>query len=129
MNREYLMKMDEDELESYAAILDIDLSKAKTHEAKVDLIERRRNRVATVEVMGMTFEVPIKRLHDKRISDLVEKRNPSNKELIQLITAIIGTDGVAQIEAACTDEDGTIDTDAYGLIISRLLNASELKNF
>lgn len=129
MNREYLMRMDDDELEAYASILGVDLGTTKTREARVNLIERRRARVATVEAMGMTFDVPVKRLHDKRVSDLTERRNPTNAEMVELIGAILGEEQVARIEEACTDEDGTVDTDAYGLLISRILTSDELKNF
>ncbi|MBQ9058521.1 MAG: hypothetical protein IJ125_05005 [Atopobiaceae bacterium] len=130
MKHEYLMEMSESELANYAQACGIDISKAKGHAAKVELIESARERTAELSTIGMKLVIPIKNLHDKRVSDMLSALDISNNADVELaMRAILGD---AQFEALvkhCTEDDGYVDIDALGTAIHAVLSSQELKNF
>lgn len=129
MKREYLARMSADELEEYARALGIDLKPAKTKKQKLEMIERRRNRSARVFALGLDFEIPIKRAHDKRVTDLLSRPERTDEETMEAMTLLLGEEQVKMLIDACTETDGTIDSDALGISFVRILFSEELKNF
>lgn len=129
MKREVLMSMSKTELDDYARVLGIDASGKKTAAAKVELIEKRRGRTAEVDALGLTLTIPIKRMRDKRVTDLEGRRPMSDEDATRLLTLILGDDQMEKLVERATDEDGVVDVDALGLAMARVLASSDLKNF
>lgn len=129
MRREILYSMGEDELDEYASTLGIDTRKAKGAKAKADLIEGKRERVAEVEAMGITVSIPIKRMHDKRITDKLNGKRLTDAQFDKLMMDLLGKEQYAAICEHVTDDDGTVDVDALGYILSKVVHSDELKNF
>lgn len=129
MRKEVLETLSASELEGYAAVIGVDVSNVKTKKARIARIVEARERTADINALGMTLTVPIKRLHDKRVTDRLNGGVVGDEELMEIMTAILGEDQLAAIEAHCTDEDGTVDVDAYGVILAAVINSDELKNF
>lgn len=129
MRKEVLETLSASELEGYAAVIGVDVSNVKTKKARIARIVEARERTADVNALGMTLTVPIKRLHDKRVTDRLNGGVVGDEELMEIMAAILGEDQLAAIEAHCTDEDGTVDVDAYGVILAAVINSDELKNF
>lgn len=128
MKHEYLVQMSDKELDAYGSTLGVDVSGIAEHDAKVDEIETHRGRSATLRIMGLEITVAMKRLHDKRLMDKYAGKPITNNILEEFITDLIGEDQIQAIQERCTDEDGTIDADAY-LTALKLINSSdELKN-
>ena len=129
MRHDVLMSMSKTELDSYAAVLGFDVSGKKTIPQKVAQIEKRRERTAEVEVLGLTVSIPIKRMHDKRVTDLMSKRPMTDQCATDLLVLLLGDDQMSQLINRATDDDGTVDVDAMGLAIARILGSEDLKNF
>lgn len=128
MKAEYLSEMSVQELDDYAVVLGIDVTAAKTKAAKIKLISESRERVAEVSVLGTTFAIHIKRLHDKRITDKVNTCK-TDADYEKVAKMVLGDKQYARLVERVTDEDGTIDTDALGLAISTIFRSDKLKNF
>lgn len=129
MKREVLMSMSKTELDEYARVLGIDASGKKTVAAKVELIEKRRGRTAEIDALGLTLTIPVKRMHDKRVTDLEGKRPMSDEDATRLLALILGDEQMEKLVERATDEDGVVDVDALGLAMARVLASSDLKNF
>ena len=129
MKREVLMEMSKDELDEYGKVLGIDVGGKKTVAQKVDAIEKRRERVAEVDALGLTLSVPVKRMHDKRVSDLASKRPMTDEDATELLRLLLGDEQMARLAERATDDDGTVDADAMGLAMARILGSDDLKNF
>lgn len=129
MKREILLSLSAGELDEYARALGFDATGAKSAKAKVELIESRRERVAEVEVLGIAVRIPVKRLHDKRITDRLNGGAASDEEFEGLMRDLLGDDQMDAIVEHVTDEDGTVDIDALGLILAKAVRSDELKNF
>lgn len=129
MKREVLLGMSKSELDDYAKMLGIDVTGKKTVEKKVAAIEERRERTADIDVLGLTVTVPIKRMHDKRVTDLASKRSMTDEDATELLALILGEEQLSKVVDRATDEDGTVDVDAMGLAMARILCSEELKNF
>lgn len=129
MRREVLLGMSKSELDDYAKMLGIDVTGKKTVGKKVAAIEERRERTAEIDVLGLTLIVPVKRMRDKRVTDLLSKRSMTDEEATDLFALIIGEDQMAKVVERATDEDGAVDVDAMGLAMARILCSEELKNF
>lgn len=129
MNKEFLARMSSEELDEYAKCLGIELRPAKTKEDKIALITRRRERTAQVSALGMDFDIPIKRAHDKRIIDLMEKPDRTDEETYEVMALFLGEQQFEKLIEACTEEDGTIDIDALGIAFVKIITSDELKNF
>ncbi len=127
MNSDYMAKMSAEELDELARFMGVSIVAAKSAESKARMIEERRSRVARFGVLGIEFEVPMKRVRDKRVSDLLgEKTDAATEEAVRLL---VGDEKFAELVAACTDEDGTVDVDAMGYAIAKIMCSDELKNY
>lgn len=129
MKHEVLMGMSKNELDEYAKIIGLDVSGKKTVAQKVEAIEKRRERTVEVDVLGLTLTIPIKRMRDKRVTDLVDKRPMSDEDATELLSLIVGDAQMTLLVENVTDEDGTVDVDAMGLAMARILGSDDLKNF
>ena len=129
MRREVLMEMSKSELDEYAKVIGIDVSGKRTVAQKADAIEKRRERTADVEALGLTLAVPLKRLRDKRVADLASKRPMTDADASELLGLLLGNEQMEALAERATDEDGPVDVDALGLAMARILASEELKNF
>lgn len=129
MKRSTLLRMTPEQLDGYARMLGLDVSGHETVEEKADAIEARRERVATIDVAGLSLTVPMKRLHDKRLIDKYEGGVKTNSELEDFISDLLGEEQMQSLRDACTDEDGTVDADGYMILLESINVAEELKNF
>lgn len=128
MNREYLSRMSAAELKDYMETLGIDAPGAKTAKARVEAIERRHERTAEVEALGIPLTIPMKRLRDKRVTDIVGASNLTDEDAERLIELILGPEQMETVIEAVTDEDGTVDNESLAYVIKRILTSDELKN-
>lgn len=129
MNTESMRKMSVSELEAYAQYMGFTLKAAKSPEDKIALIEGKRSREVEVTVLGVPLSVPIKRLHDKRVTDLLAKTGRTDEDTVEMFRLIVGDAGWDAIVAAATEEDGTVDSDAIGFAIASVITNKELKNY
>lgn len=128
MRSEYLMGMPAEDIDRYAARIGIDVAGERDKAAKVRAIQERRGRVATVQVLGTSVDVPVKRLHDKRVTDAFAAATDDDG-LAKAVGLLLGADQWDAIVERCTEEDGTVDNDALGLAVASILQDDELKNF
>ena len=129
MNAKYLERMSAKELDEYAQALGIMSKAAKSKQDKISLIEHRREKIATVRALGIDFEIPIKRAHDKRVSELLDKDGRTDAETEEAMRLLLGDEQMDELANACTEEDGTIDVSAMGVAYVRILTSEQLKNF
>ncbi|TNU89385.1 hypothetical protein FIC87_11340 [Eggerthella lenta] len=129
MDKGCMARMSAAELDEYGEILGVSTAPAKTADEKMRLIERRRARTASVRALGLDLEVPVKRARDKRASDLMAKADITDAEVEEVMRILLGDEQMADVERACTDEDGTVDVDAMALAFAKLVTSDELKNF
>lgn len=129
MKHEALMNMSKTDLDNYAKMIGLDVSNKKTIPKKVEAIESRRQRVGEIDVLGVHLVIPIKRLQDKRVTDLVGKQSQTDEEASELMMLVLGEEQYQSIIAAATDDDGTVDVIAMGLALATILNSPELKNY
>ena len=129
MRKETLLSLSGAEIDRYAEVLGIDTTKLKAKAAKVERIEKARQRTADIEAMGLTLTIPIKKMHDKRITDRMNVGRLSDSQLDALMTDLLGEEQVAKVYEHCTDEDGTIDVEAVALVYTTIISSDELKNF
>ena len=128
MNKEYLLKMSDEELAGYMKMLGISSKATKTREAKIELIERRRAKTETIDVLGMPIEVSVKRLRDRRVLDAYQAAT-TDAQMEAVARQIIGDEQMDALAVAATDEDGTVDVDALGYAIATILTNKKVKNF
>ena len=129
MRKETLLSLTGGEIDAYAEVLGIDTTKLKAKAAKVEKIEKARQRAVDIDVLGMTLTVPIKKMHDKRITDRMNSGRLDDRQLDALMVDLLGEEQLAKVYEHCTDEDGTIDVEAVALVYTTLVRADELKNF
>lgn len=129
MKHEVLVALDTAELKEYARRLGIKVPNGMTKAAIVEMVEERRERSAEIEVLGVTVSVPIKRLHDKRVTDVLNSRDLTEEQLVEVFDSLVGDEKAKEIVDACTDEDGTLDVDAYAMCINHVIYNDKLKNF
>ena len=125
-----MMSMSLTDIDAYGKACGIDVTGLTEKEDKIDLIERKRERVVDVPAIGMTLTVPVKRLHDKRVSDLLRSGHmPSEEAATKAMVLLLGEDQYARLIEHCTDEDGTVDVEAVGSVYGKLFFDPDLKNF
>lgn len=129
MNSEQMRRMSAAELDAYAKVMGFSVRGAKTAEQKAALIERRRAHAASLTLLGVPVEVPVKRMHDKRVTDLLSKDGRTDEETERMVRLIVGDESWDALVAAATEEDGTVDNDALGYAVVALLTSRELKNY
>lgn len=128
MNKAAMERMSAEELDEYGKLLGIEMRPAKTEAQKVALICTRRERTATVCALGMQFEVPMKALSDKRVTDILQADERTDADVLSVLEVMLGESQFAQLIEAVTDEDGTIDVNALALAFVRIITSDELKN-
>ena len=128
MKREALLRMSETQIDGYARQIGLDVTGCETKEDKADAIEAARERVADICVLGEQVSVPIKRLHDTRANDKIAAVKTSRQARAAL-RDILGKEQAARVEAAATDEDGTVDEDALVFAFASVIRDPALKNF
>lgn len=129
MRHEALTAMSESELDGYARVIGIDVTGKKTVEEKVAEIESRRERTAEIDVLGITLAVPIKRMRDKRVADIMAKRAMSDADATKLLDLVLGKEQAKKLTQQATDPDGTVDTDALGFALASIVTSEALKNY
>ncbi|MDO4591012.1 MAG: hypothetical protein Q4B35_06430 [Slackia sp.] len=129
MNPEYMARMTAAELDEYAKALGFSVVSKKGRDAKSKAIEERRGRCATVRALGIDFEIPIRRMHDKRVVELFANARKDDSAAFEFMESVLGAEQMAQLVEACTEADGSVDVDAMGLAMVRIAYAPELKNF
>ena len=100
-------------------MLGVDVSGKRTVAQKADAIEKRRERVAEVEALGLTLSIPVKRMRDKRVTDLASKRPMTDADASELLGLLLGGEQMEALADRATDGDGTVDIDAMGLAMAR----------
>ena len=131
MRHEYLIELDTDALDSYARAVGADVSSAHTKAEKVSAIEERRAHVAHVSVLGLTCDVPIKRVSDARVTSLLDRMSHpgmTNEQCDQLLLLLLGREQHDAVVERCTDEDGVVDQDAFAVALAQLVGSEDLKN-
>lgn len=130
MRHEVMMDMSLDELDAYGRACGIDVSGLRTKAQKVGRIEERRGRVAEVHMLGTTMTIPIRRLHDKRVSDLLRKEGGlTDEEAATAMVLLLGEEQYEEVIDRCTDEDDVVDVEALGCAFVALFSDPELKNY
>lgn len=128
MNKEYMARMSASELDEYGKLIGVATSPGKTATEKARIIDHGRERTASIRVLGIDLEIPIKRTRDKRVSDLLYKDGRTDAETEEVMRLLLGDDQMGEVTRACTDEDGTVDIDALGLAFAKIITSDELKN-
>ena len=129
MRHEVLMEMSLEQLDQYGQACGIDVTGKRTKAQKVALIEERRQRMAEIDALGMTLAVPVRAMHDKRVTDLLDRGGLSEAEADALMTMLLGEEQYERVVERCTDDDGVIDVNAVGLVFGTLITSKELKNY
>lgn len=128
MKRENIERMSDEELEQYARLLGVILDAAHSRDEKISLVERKREKRVTVTALGIDFDITIRRVRDKRVSDLLARGNRTDEETDEAIRLLLGDGQYQTLLDAVTDDDGVVDVDAMGLAFVRIITADELKN-
>ena len=124
-----MARMSASELDEYAKALGITKLGHKTAKEKMEAIEKRRDKKAAIRVAGMELNVPLKVFHDKRVTDILQKPNPSEGDLEQVLERLLGEEQMNEVVEACTEDDGTFDVNALGYIFTKIITSPKLKNF
>ena len=127
MNKEAMARMSAEELDEYGRVLGIEMRPAKTAAQKMALIGSKRDRTATVTALGMQFEVPMKALSDKRVTDVLSDAARTDADVYRTLGLMLG-EQMGELVHAVTDEDGTVDSAAIALAFVRIITSDELKN-
>lgn len=129
MRHDVMMEMSLEQLDQYGRACGIDVTGKRTKAQKVALIEERRGRVAEIDALGMTLSVPVRAMHDKRVTDLLDRGDLTEAEADQLMTMLLGDEQYGRLVERCTDEDGVVDVNAIGLAFATVVRSDELKNY
>ena len=105
MNKDYLAMMDEGELEAYAKVLGFTTAAAQTAADKVKLIEQKRGRCAELTVLGIAMSIPVKRAHDRRFIDAMNKEDRTTEELDGAFRFLLGDEQYTSLMEAVTEDD------------------------
>lgn len=130
MRHEVLMEMSIEQIDQYAKVCGIDVTGKRTKEAKIALIEERRERVADIDVLGITIAVPVRNLHDKRVTDALGSKVPLTDEgASRLFVRLVGQEQYETLLERCTDDDGLVDVEALAIAFATVVHSPELKNY
>lgn len=129
MKTEQMMKMTPEDLDAYARLLGFSVKGLGTAEEKAEAIRERRSRCVKLRLIGVDVTVPIRRMHDKRVTDLLAKEDKTDAETEGMARLIVGDDAWDELVEAATDEDGTIDNEALTLAVVQVVYSPKLKNF
>ena len=81
---------DEAELEAYAKVLGFTTAAAQTAADKAKLIEQKRGRCAELTVLGIAMSIPVRRAHDRRFIDAMNKEDRTTEELDGAFRFLLG---------------------------------------
>ena len=129
MRTEALYAMTDEELEQYARTLGFTTKAAKSHDAKVRLIAKRRERGVDVSVLGVDLRLPVRTAHDLRFTQLINTPDRTDDDLEAAMAMLLGEEQMGALREAATEDDGTVDQDALAFAYARILSSDELKNF
>lgn len=129
MKREFMEQSTESEIEELAKMQGIELAPCETLKEKMSLIERKRERKAIITIFGEDFEVPMKRLGDKRVEDIMNNPHQSGDDADKVFRLLLGDKQTKRLVDICTEDDGTVDAYAMGLAFIRLMYSEQLKNY
>jgi hypothetical protein len=128
MRKEILEQMTAEELKEYAIACGIKESVFNKSKDKAGYLHSRWEREVPVTVFGQEFKIKAKTLQDKRFIDLVGSPNPTDEQLAEALTLLLGEEQVTKLYDVCTDEDGTVDIVAVGQAFVHIANSPQLKN-
>lgn len=129
MNSKSMGSMSPGELDAYARVMGFSVDDLASAAEKADEIRRRRAREVEMTVLGVHVSVPVRRMHDKRVTDLLAMDGRTDAETERMARLIVGDEAWEAIVAAATEEDGTVDNDALGYAISAVVYDGRLKNY
>ena len=129
MNSEQMMRMSPEELDAYARSMGFSVKGKKGVEEKAEAIRERRSRSVELTLLGVGVTVPVKRLHDKRVTDLLSKEGRTDAETEAMARLIVGDEARALLPEAAAEEGGTVDNDARGYAITAHDFSPRLKNY
>lgn len=128
MKDELLNALNDEELKIYASAVGCDVKKGDSKGQIIEKIKGHRERLATVEVMGLTLAIPYKRLQDKRVIDLFNQDYIDETEACECIHGMLGDEQWDRCIELITDEDGTIDYAGLTVIASKIFSVKLVKN-
>lgn len=129
MNKETMQNMTVEELEGYANSMGFTLKACKDKADKIALIQRKRSRAATVEVLGLELSIEVKRFRNSKFADVISKRDRTSSELMDAFRCLLGDSQYESLFAACTEDEGEVDEDALAYAFAKILQSDELKNY
>lgn len=117
------------ELDLYARAMELDCSKLKGVKAKREFIKQHLTKQADIKIFGNVYTVPVKRLHDKRVSDLLNGKNLTDDKLFEAMRLVLGDEQFDDIYAHCTEDDGLVNMASLTYAYLSVFENEELKNF
>lgn len=129
MNIDHLKRMSAQELNEYAELLGFSVTSIKGVNAKIEEIQKRRNRHATITVLGVDLDIPLRALRDKRFNDILNTSYDNNEEVEKAMVMLLGEEQYGELVAAVTEDDGVVDIDALSFAIGKIVTNPQLKNF
>lgn len=129
MNKEAMQNMTVRELEDYANSLGFTLKAATDKADKIDLLERKRARAATVSVLGLELSIEVKRFRSSKFADVINDRDRTAAKLCDAFAGLLGEEQYAKLIDACTEDDGEVDEDALAFAFATIIKSDELKKY
>lgn len=117
------------ELDLYARAMELDCSKLKGVKAKREFVKQHLTKQADIKIFGKVYTVPVKRLHDKRVSDLLNGKNLTDDKLFEAMRLVLGDEQFDDIYAHCTEDDGLVNMASLTYAYLSVFENEELKNF
>lgn len=129
MNKEAMQNMTAEELEGYANSMGFTLKACKDKADKIALIQRKRARAVTVEVLGIELSIEVRRFRNSKFADVISKRDRTSAELMDAFRCLLGDSQYESLLAACAEDEGELDEDALAYAFAKILQSDELKNY
>lgn len=129
MNIDSLKRMSTKELDEYAELLGFSVSSFKGVDAKIEEIQKHRNRHVSITVLGVELDISLRALRDKRFNDILNSSYDNNQEIEKAMVMLLGEQQYSELVKAVTEEDGVIDIDALSFAIGKIVTSPKLKNF
>lgn len=128
MKRSVLEKMTVGELESLAAIVDVDLSGCGGDSAAmVEALVDDSNRTMTVTVAGTDFKIRVSDMRDERVADIQHSGTDSFADVREMMECILGAKQEKKLADMSTD-NGKLDVSLYSCIASEICKKVQEKN-
>ena len=129
MNAETMQNMTVAELEAFANSLGLTLRACKDKADKIELLERKRARAATVSALGLDLDIEVRRFRSSKFADVINNPQRTSAELFGAFRGLLGDAQYDRLVEACTDESGELDEEALGFAFNRILSSDELKKY